>query len=209
MKTQHECHIDILFHSIATGSLGAQDPCSAFCELLKNNKAVIWMLDLGSGTGLAYVTHSQSACTCVGVGGLVGCAYWQSSQLIPSESVVSLDRLCISQGKGVVLVSHQADDRRLRALHAALIVATRASLHKPFLCFIYSLSDNNKCLLFAILNYIFISMPTSLKQTSNVSRDFKFMWHLFRSWPWGVKHDIYYVSISQDHLLPHHSVNSF
>lgn len=155
-----------------------------FVSLCKYNKAVIRVLDPGSGTGLGYVRPSQNlttqyvcvwwwvsrVCVCVCVG------RW--SQLIPWESVVSLDHLWSSQGRGVAPVSHQADDRRLRALHAALISAMIASLHRPYLCFIYSLSDNNKCLLSAILNYIFISLLTNLKHASIVCGDFKSMWHL-------------------------------
>lgn len=97
------------------------------------------------------------------------------SQLIPWERVVSPGHLGSSRGTDVAPVSHQADDNGLRALHAALGSAMIASLHRPYLCFIYSLSDDNKCLLSAILNYIIISLLTSLKQTSIVCRDFKSM----------------------------------
>lgn len=167
-----------LFHSMPPSPFMVQAPCSAFCEFCKNNKAVIWVLDPGWGTGLGYVRPSVCVglavwwwCVCVWVCACVG----RLSQLIPWESVVSLDHLRSSQGRGVAPGSHQADDRTLRALHAALISAMIASLHRPYLCFIYSLSDNNKCLLSAIVNYIFISLPTSLKQTSIVCRDFLFI----------------------------------
>lgn len=166
----------------------------------------MWVLDPGPGHGLSYVRTTQDmtmvcVCVCVYAGGVCVFVYaGRLSKLISWENIVSLDHLEYSQGRGVAPVSHQADDRGLRALHAALIPAMIASLHRPYLCSIYSLSDNNKCLLSALLNYIFISLLTSLKQTSIVCRDFKSMWHLLPEylgiWVKAVGHNIYYVFIS-------------
>lgn len=135
---------------------------------------------------------------CTALGSVVRCVcIGRLSQLIPWESVVSLGHLGSSRGRAVAPVSHQADDRSLRALHAALSLAMIASLHRPYLCFVCSLSDDNKCLLPAILNYIFISLLTSLKQTSIVRRDFKSMWHLLPRclslYRWGAKEATTYL----------------
>ncbi len=201
-----------------------QAPQSAFGKLCRNNGITKqWsesLIRLRDWPQLCNTQSESDNSECVFWLGVFVCVCMcmctgQWSQLIPWESIVSLDHLGSSRGRNVAPVSHQADDRRVRALHAALISAMIASLHRPYLCFIYSLSDNNKCLLSAILNYIFISLLTSLKQTSIVCRDFKSMWHLLPRdacvYRWGVKgvQHIYYVFISQAHLLSHHKVNSF
>lgn len=156
------CHVrDTISQRPAKSFYGSSPLIQAFvsCEFCSNNKAVIWILDPGSGTGLGYVRPSQDL-TIQCTGGRGVCVGWLD-QLIPWESVVSLDHLGSSPGRDIATLSHQADDSALRALHTVLVLAVIASMHRPYPWFIYSLSDNNKCLLSAIANYIFIRLLTS------------------------------------------------
>lgn len=103
------------------------------CSFGKNDKAVMWVLDPGSGSGPGYVretsseSHNPVWCPrlCVRTRARV---FHQFSRLIPWESAVRPGHVGSSQGKSVAGVSHQADDRGLRALHAAPVSAMIASL---------------------------------------------------------------------------------